>query len=175
MYKLNSLRSYLMQQVPGLRDNPDRLQVFIEQPGSLWCAAQPGAAVSAFQYSYQAECLVTDFSLHPDTLIVPVLEWVAQHEPDLLLSRDACEQGIHWESDILSDQLIDIKISLRLTERVTISIENGHRTIRHHTEPQLDPPATIPESWQIIMRHPDGTEDIALEWQVTPNQPAPQP
>lgn len=175
MYKLQSLREYLLDHVPTLRANPDKLQVYVINQGSIICAAEASGGVSGFQYKYQAAVLVTDCSLHADTVIVPVLEWVAQYQPDLLLSIDASEHGIHFESDIISHDLIDLQITLHLTERVTIDTSTGVRIIQHHTEPQLQTAAQTPEHWQIIVRHPDGRQTVTLEWQATPVPITPQP
>lgn len=170
MYKLNSLREHLLRHVPGLKINPERLQVFIAKEGSITCAAEPSGGISGLQYHYEAQALITDYDGHPDAFIVPALEWVAQHQPELLLSHEASRQGIRFESDIISLQTIDLQITLSLTERVTVQIQDGRRIIAHHTEPILNPPATQPQEWQIWAQG----EQIA-SWQVTPNQPAQQP
>lgn len=175
MYKLNSLRDHLMQHVPGLRDNPDRLHVFVDEQGSITCAADASGTISGWQYRYEAKALVTDFAQHPDSFIAPILEWVLVEQPELLLSYSASEEGIRFDSDIISDTSIDLQVTLKLTERVTMRVENGARVITHHTEPQLNPQHEV-QHWQIIQRHPDGTpEDVVLDWTVTPNMPEPQP
>lgn len=175
MYKLQSLREYLIEHVPTLRANPDKLQVYVINQGSIICAAEASGGVHGFQYKYQAAALVTDFSPHADTVIVPVLEWVAQHQPDLLLSMEASENGIRFEPDIISHELIDLQITLNLTERVTIDTSTGVRIIQHHTEPQMQAPAQTPEHWRIIVRHPDGQQAVMLDWQSTPTPIKPQP
>ena len=165
MYKLHSLRDYLMQHVPSLADNPDRLHVFVEDEGSIICAADATGGISGWQYRYEAKALVTDYALHPDLFIAPILEWVRREQPELLLSHAASEAGIRFESDIISHESIDLQVTLRLTERVTMVTMDSQRVIQHHSEPQLDPLADI-ESWQIIQRHPDQPDELVAKWTV---------
>ena len=169
MYKLNSLRDYLMQHVPGLRQNPDRLHVFVDEQGSILCAAEAGQRVSGWQYQYEAKALVTDYSLHPDAFIAPVLEWVAQEQPDLLLSHAASEEGVRFESDIIADDAIDLQVTLKLSERVTMRIEDGKRVVQHHSEPPLSQHTDVAD-WEIYIK-----DELVMAWTEQPEQIEPQP
>lgn len=155
MIKPASLRAALEAALPDLKRNPDRLMVFIDE-GSVRCTAAPSLS---FEYAYTLQLVVTDYTEHTDTIMVPVLAWIARHQPELMLNPDLGRDGIRFEADLLNHRSMDLAISLSLTERVIVADNaDGTRTATHVGEPPLDPWEAV-ESWSLTLRHPDGTEE----------------
>lgn len=154
MLKPASLRAAVEAALPDLRANPDRLLVFIDQ-GALRCTA---AKSLSFEYSYTLQLVVTDYAQHADTIMVPVLAWVASHQPELLSNPDR-RDGIRFEADLINHTTMDLAVSIQLTERVVVSTHpDGTHTTQHLPEPPLDPwDSDI--TWSLTIRHPDGTQD----------------
>lgn len=156
MLKPASLRAALTAALPDLATHADRLLVFIDE-GSVRCTA---AESLSFEYGYTLRVVVTDYAQHADTVIVPLLRWVATHQPDLLANYDRHPDGITFEADLLSHGAMDLSIMLKLTERVVVGANKpGPGLIAHHVpEPPLDPYDYV-ETWALFIRHPDGTQE----------------
>lgn len=155
MIKPASLRAALEAALPDLKRNPDRLMVFVDE-GSIRCTAAPSLS---FEYTYTLQLVVTDYAEHADTIMVPVLAWIARHQPELMLNPDLGRDGMRFEADLLNHKSMDLAISLSLTERVVVADHtDGSRTATHVPEPPLDPWESV-ESWSLTLRHPDGSEE----------------
>ena len=155
MNKPNSLKQHLLAAVPELRGNPDKLLVFIDQ-GRIRSTTAPGLS---FEYGYTLNIILTDFAGHPDAVAVPLLAWMKINQPDLMQNLEKAKDAIQFEADILAGDLVDLSITLPLTERVIVkAAEGGTHNIEHATEPQLTEqlPAT---AFQLYA----GTELLA-EW-----------
>ena len=136
MNKANEVRELLTTAVPHLQKNPDALHIFIEE-GNLE-ASWAGKNLS-FEYQFNLIILVTDYSQHADTLMVPLLAWVAQHQPELLTNPDKRKEGIRFRADMLNHKTADIEITLQLTERVKVTVTEGGVEVVHLPEPVFDP------------------------------------
>ena len=155
MIKPASLRAAIEAALPDLKRNPDRLLVFIDE-GSIRCTGAPSLS---FEYGYTLQIVVTDYAEHADTIMVPVLAWVAVNQPDLLQNPDRQRDGIRFEADLLDHAKMDLSVRLQLTERVIVAdLPDGSRTATHVGEPPLDPYADV-SSWTLTIRHPDGTQE----------------
>jgi P2 phage tail completion protein R (GpR) len=115
MRKPDLLRAWLLRAVPDLSDHPDRLHLWIET-GRIICI--PGATLS-YQYRYDLILTVEDFARPADHLIVPLLAWLNDHEPQLL--RELGQEGLPINHDILGNASADIEIKLALKERALVS------------------------------------------------------
>jgi len=116
--------------------------------GSQWCKARPeqftvwaekgsveidATGEASFLYRYEIRVLVMDFPEHIDALMLPVLAWVHQQQPDLLLNPDS-NKKIGFEAEILSDDTADILITIPVWERVMVTRQNGIVTATHLPE-----------------------------------------
>lgn len=154
MIKPASLRAAIEAALPELKRNPDRLLVFIDE-GGIRCTA---AASLSFEYSYTLQVVVTDYARHADTIMVPVLAWVAHNQPELLANPDR-RDGIRFEADLINHKSMDLAVSIQLTERVVVTThQDGTYTAEHVPEPPLDMWEDV-ESWTLTIRHPDGTQE----------------
>jgi P2 phage tail completion protein R (GpR). len=131
MNKPKSLREALTIALPEIRQNPERLQIFIES-GQL---AATQAQNFSFIYHYTLSVLIIDFSNHVDTIFIPLMVWLREYQPDLLTGQP--DGGIGFDAEIVSNTATDIEIKLKLTETVVVTAENGKLVSRHLPEPPL--------------------------------------
>lgn len=143
MNKPKSLREALTQALPEIRQNPDRLQVFVES-GQL---AATQAQNFSFVYHYTLSVIVIDYSRHVDTLFIPLLVWVRENQPDLLTGEP--DGGIAFDAEIVSNTATDLELKLKLSETVVVTAENGKLVSRHLSEPPLMD-TTGPTGWEML-------------------------
>ncbi|WP_321919804.1 phage tail protein [Paraburkholderia tropica] len=128
MIKPASLRAAITAAIPDVATNPEKLTVFIDS-GLL--AATAGRSLS-FEYRYTLNVLLLEFAGDSDLLFVAILEWVREHQNDLVTNSDERERGITYEIDILDNQTADVSLKLTLTESVVVkTADDGTRTIAH--------------------------------------------
>lgn len=134
MIKPGSLRDHLLASVPGLRDSPDRLLVFVEG-GKLQSSYEPGLS---FQYLYTVSMILTDYAGSPDSVMLPLLQWVTRHQPELL-ANPARRDDIAFDVDVLANDLVDVAVKLPLTERVVVAAQaDGTFLLNHVGEPPTE-------------------------------------
>ncbi|EKF2709667.1 phage tail protein, partial [Escherichia coli] len=80
MLKPDSLRRALTDAVTVLKTNPDMLRIFVDN-GSI---ASTLATSLSFEKRYTLNVIVTDFTGDFDLLIVPVLAWLRENQPDIM-------------------------------------------------------------------------------------------
>lgn len=147
MLKPGSLREHLTAAVPFLRQNPDKLLVFIDQ-GTLASTFAPGFS---FEYRYVLRLIFTDFAAHPDAIMVPLLEWLRRHQPELL-ANPANRDQVAFEADVLANDKVDLEIKVPLTERVGVHArQGGGFEVEHYPEPDFGNDARV-SHWEIFLR-----------------------
>jgi hypothetical protein len=144
MYKPNSLRQHLSAASPDLRRDPDKLLVFADE-GRLIAT---GTAARSFEYAYKLNVIITDYGGNEDALMVPLLDWIAHHQPDLLNHPDKRERGIRFLVDFNNHNSVDISLEIELTERVIVRQDNSKLNIQHASEPLPAPDYSAPY-WQL--------------------------
>lgn len=158
MIKPDSLREHLTAALAEIRRDPDKLQVYIKS-GKL---VSTGAPSLSFEYQYTLSVLLTDYAGHPDSVMVPLIAWVALNQPELFANPDLQRAGLPFEADIIDKDLIDILIELPLTERVGVHAraDGAGYDVEHYPEPQPEPgwPAA---HWAIFLR-----DELIAEWDV---------
>lgn len=147
MKKPTDLRAHLANWVPELAAHPDKLHLFVDK-GRI--VAKLGASLS-FEYRYQLQIVVTDFSSASDTLIVPLLIWINDHQPNLLLDEKLQQSVVAFEAEVLDHERSDIGLTLELSERVLVQpAPAGGYSCTHVGEPAL-PDLGGPTGWQIYL------------------------
>lgn len=146
MKKLESLRKFLSDSIPELNRDADSLLVFAEK-GKIISTLTPSLS---FEYHYQGNLILTDYSGHADTIMVPLLVWVRTNQPDLLMPGEKDQNGIQFEAEILNHETADISITLELSERVRVQIVDNQHVITHLDEPPLDD-LTGPNPWELYV------------------------
>jgi len=158
MKKLHLLRTHLINAVPGLVRDPDRLLTFVED-GSI--EFRRGANLS-HEYQFAAQLVLTDFTDDLDTVMVPLLQWLAEYQPD----ADPTE-AVSFEAEILSNQSVDVALRVRLTERVIAKVDCESGAIRvDHALPRFERDTCPATHWQLLLRDDVADSDYALvaEW-----------
>lgn len=146
MIKPSSLREALIATNPALKDAPDSLHTFIEG-GTV---ASTMGNTGAWRYHYTLQILLTDFAGHPDSIFAPLIGWVREFQPDLLLNQDDKKQ-IQFEVELLSESTYDIAIKLPLSESVVLSTVDGKLVATHTPEPKFhDYPEGI--TWDLYVK-----------------------
>lgn len=169
MLKLDSLRDFLTAAVPALRQEADRLQIFVDK-GSIRATGVPVAAgVTGFEYGYTCTLLLLDLAEHPDSIFVPLLAWVGAHQPELLQNFERNRQGIAFEADILANDKIDLQISLELTERVVARPRDGGGVDIEHLP---EPPQAGVETWPGLAGEPPPATSIYVGDELIAEIPA---
>lgn len=147
MKKPVSLRAHLEQWLPDLKRNPDKLHVFVED-GHV--ATKAGNSAS-FEYRYTLILLVTDFAEPLDTLVVPLLVWAQEHQPDLIHAIDKQDKAIAIRAEHLDHDKMDVELTLKLSERVLVRPLAAGYECEHIGEPPL-PDLGGPTGWQLYVK-----------------------
>ncbi len=132
MNKPGSLRKHLLSHIGELRNDPDRMLTFIDD-GKIRCTTAAGLS---FEYGYNLQLIITDFAGHPDTVMIPLLDWLRTNQHELLANHDSNKDAIQFDADIMANDLVDLSITLPLTERVIVKkLVNGTVSVTHPDEP----------------------------------------
>ncbi|ENZ94484.1 P2 phage tail completion protein R (GpR) [Xanthomonas fragariae LMG 25863] len=93
-------------------------------------------------YQYTPNLIVTDYAGHPDSVMLPRLNWVQLNQSELL-SNPARPGEIAFEADIPANDAMDLSIKLPLTEQVVVTTKDGGgHDMTHSPKPLLDPAST---------------------------------
>ena len=130
MKKLESLRAHLIASVPTIRNSPEKMEVFVDK-GDV--AVRAGSL--SFEYSYTASIWVQDHAGSIDTLLVPILAWIAANQPDLFEKGE--RKPFTFESELLDAETCDITITLDLTELVRVEQQARGLKVTHLPDPVL--------------------------------------
>lgn len=133
MKKPEGLRAHLTAALPWLRDNPDRLLVFIDE-GGIVSTEEAGLS---FEWRYTLNLIFTDLAAHPDHIAVPLLAWLRDNQSELMGNPER-RNDIRFEADVLAGDKIDLSIKLPLTERVGVHLQDGKSVVEHYAEPRWE-------------------------------------
>lgn len=133
MLKPLLLREALRARVPVLKTSPEQLRMFIDN-GRIVSTL---AASLSFEYQYQLNLLVTDFTEDCDLLIVPIQQWLRENQPDIMATPERQQSGFTFKADMLNDNSFDISINLQLTERVIVTQNGTALHVDHLSEPPI--------------------------------------
>lgn len=140
MLKPDNLRQALTESVPVLSKNPEMLRLFIDN-GKINSTL---AASLSFEKQYTLNVVVTDFTDDFDLLLVPVLAWLREQQPDIMTSEEGRKKGFTWYADINTDKSFDISISLLLTERTLVKQVDKALHVENIPEPTPPEPVKRP-------------------------------
>ncbi|CAL4868202.1 hypothetical protein MMA231_02477 [Asticcacaulis sp. MM231] len=133
MEKPKSLRALLCKCIPDLVDNPSKIEMYAHA-GKIraWLSKEH----MSYEYHYDLEITVLNFSAPPDTVFMPIVAWLASHEVAALQNHD--RNAFDFEVDILDEHTVDISITLKLTEAIdVIPRKGGGHTLQARKETPL--------------------------------------
>ncbi|MGC0152679.1 phage tail protein [Chromobacterium vaccinii] len=147
MNKPASLRAALEAALPELRDNPDRLQMLVEDGG---ISTAPGRL--SFGYRYTLKTLILDYAGHLDQVIIPLRAWIEQNEPPLIQNAELREKGFRFEVDWVKADAVDLQITLQLSEAVRVErLPGGDIRATHLGEPVAEWEGAGVTDWKITV------------------------
>jgi len=144
MQKVEALRNLLVRAVPALTADPSKLAFFVDR-------GRIGARMGnlSFEYRYSVNLVLLDYAGDQDAVIVPIIAWIAEHQPELLQRQDSEPFG--FESEWLAQDKQDLSITIDLTERVMVRRVEGGVTTEHLADtlpPDIFPGAEDARLWQ---------------------------
>ncbi|MDH4743157.1 phage tail protein [Sphingomonas sp. CBMAI 2297] len=124
MNKPDQLRRVLLAHVPDLKASPDRLSLFIDKGRVVASAGSLG-----FVCAYTLNVVVQDYAGDVPALLVPVLAWIAEAQPDLLQKPE--RQPFTFGAELMDEKAADVSIYIDLTETVQVQVnpEGGFSTV----------------------------------------------
>ncbi len=152
MKKPDELRRVLLAHVLQLGRDPAKLSLFIDKGRIVARAGSLG-----FEYRYTLNVVAQDYTGDVDTLMVPVLAWIAEAQPDLLERAAATgQEPFVFESEILDGDAADVSINIELTEGVIVKAKEGggFTAERIDDRPHADefPDVCCVPLWQLFLR-----------------------
>ena len=145
MHKLKSLRQALIDAIPQLNANPERLQMSV---GGGNIDARQASSLS-FEKRYALNVKVSGFTGDSEGFFVPVLAWLRENQPDIFTLDEGRKNGYTFAVVLNDDDTMDITISVQLTERILVSQEQGALHVTYSPEPPLPDPVTRPKALYI--------------------------
>lgn len=142
MHKLKSLRQALIDAIPQLNANPERLQMSI---GGGNIDARQASSLS-FEKRYALNVKVSGFTGDSEGFFVPVLAWLRENQPDIFTLDEGRKNGYTFAIVLNDDDTMNITISVQLTERILVSQEQGALHATYSPEPPLPEPVTRPKA-----------------------------
>ena len=142
MHKLRSLRQALIDAIPQLNANPERLQMSV---GGGNIDARQASSLS-FEKRYALNVKVSGFTGDSEGFFVPVLAWLRENQPDIFTLDEGRKNGYTFAIVLNDDDTMNITISVQLTERILVSQEQGALHATYSPEPPLPEPVTRPKA-----------------------------
>lgn len=129
MQKIETLRAALTESLPELKNEPDRLRMWVEDGAG---SSRQTASLS-FGFSYRLNVLLVEMSTDIALIALPIFRWLRVNQPDLLAPG---KEGFSFDADVLDNRTCDIVIQLSLTENVQVApIEAGGWSLDYLPEP----------------------------------------
>lgn len=129
MKKAELLRAALIAGNTWCKANPEQITVWVEK-GHIQIEATGEAS---FMYHYTIQVLAMDFPGQIDDLMLPLLAWAWEQQPDLLLNPDN-NRKVEFDADIVNDDVADILFKVPAWERVIVEIADGKPVAKHLAE-----------------------------------------
>ncbi|PJG82121.1 phage tail protein [Caviibacterium pharyngocola] len=156
MLKAELIRSLLQNTLPDLKNNPDKLEIYIDD-GLI---VGTGAHSASYEIQYTLNIVVTDFSGSPDMIFAPLMDFIRKNQPELVENPERRKDGFKFIEDPNNHDSIDLSIYLKLTERVLVKEENGKNIIKHLNEPTLNEYPDVTH-WQLFVGN-----ELVREWKT---------
>lgn len=150
MIKAELLRAALTTGNTWCKANPEQITVWVEK-GHIQIEATGEAS---FMYHYTIQVLAVDFPGQIDDLMLPLLAWAWEQQPDLLLNPDN-NRKVEFDADIVNDDVADILFKVPAWERVIVEIADGKPVAKHLAESR---PRFNGGEWEMVFDPESGGE-----------------
>ena len=139
MEKPALLRAEIEKHLPELKNNPEKLTLFV-QNGRV----SGNKHTLGHEVRYTLALMIDGYTGDTDILNAVILNWARRHQPDLLAPGHVPDNAYRLEADILDNRSCDLLIELALSGRITVTADNnGQVTVRHQKPPTEDEMANI--------------------------------
>lgn len=174
MNKPDSVRRHLSAALavayPEILTDPERLLVSVDKGKVASTGARlAGGAVGA-RYDYDLVLTLIDFpaALGPNAVFLPLVSWLARHQPDVLQSYTTNPEALRFELDVVASDKVDLQVTVSLSESVTaVRGQDGAFVFTTHAEPEADEHvARAGETFRLVV---DGV--TVAEWTEPPPPP----
>lgn len=129
MRKPKSLRNALEAALPELRNEPERLKLWIEN-GAVRAR---GTTSHGFALQYPLSVLIEEAKTDIAIIALAITRWLRVNQPDLLSPNG---YSFQFESDILDLTTADILFTIPLTENIAVEPQaDGSWAVTYLTEP----------------------------------------
>lgn len=129
MSKAKSLRNALEAAIPELRNEPDRLKLWIEN-GAVRAR---GTSSHGFALQYPLSVLIEQAKTDLAVIVLAITRWLRVNQPDLLAPN---VDSFQFESDILDLTTADILFTINLTENIAVAPQpDGSWSVTYLAEP----------------------------------------
>lgn len=142
MKKAELMREALIAGNTWCKANPEQITVWVEK-GNIGIEA---TGEPSFMYLYTINVLAVEFPGAVDDLMLPIMAWAWQYQPDLLLNHDN-NRKVEFDADIISDDLADLLFKVPVWERVMVEIVDGKPVAKHLSE---DRPRIYGGEWEVV-------------------------
>lgn len=166
MKKLADLRAHLTKALPILRRQPELLQLFADE-GAIACTLAAGLT---YRTAYKITGQLWDFADHPDAVWVPLLDWIARNQPELLASSKTNATAINWRAELLDANKVDLEFSFSVTEVVQVQIRSDGKGADVVHVPGPKPDHADVRRWSLWV-----ADDLVAEWDAPADQLSPWP
>ncbi len=153
MQKPDSLRQALLNAVPALRSHPDTLRLYVAS-GNIAATLAPSLS---FEKQYSLNVAITDFNDDIDLLLVPVMAWLRENQPDIMSTDEGRSKGFTFYADINAGRSVNITLNLLLTERTLVKENEAGLYAENLPEPLPAEPVARP-----IMLYING--ELVSQW-----------
>lgn len=129
MSKAKSLRAALTAAIPELRNEPNRLKLWIEN-GAVRAR---GTASHGFALQYPLSVLIEEAKTDIAIIALAITRWLRVNQPDLLAPNG---DSFQFESDILDVTTADILFTINITENISVDPQpDGSWEVTYLEEP----------------------------------------
>ena len=118
MKKAQLLRAHLRAHIPFLAENPDRLVMYVEQAKIIANYIN----TLSHEVRYTLTVGIEGFTGTPDAVNAAIIEFMQQHQRDVLQNRDLAETAISMNAEIIDAQNYDLMYQIQLRELVTVKL-----------------------------------------------------
>ena len=151
MKKPHALREYLLNAIPDLPKDQDRLLIFAND-GKLMSTAATGYS---FEMSYTLDLIITDYAGDVDVFGIVLFTWIIDNQSELMANLNKAKDSISFEAELIDNTKYDLHFKIPLTERVIVKKNaEGKFEMSYPPEPQYTEFET-PTDFELIDK--DGT------------------
>ncbi|KFB99470.1 phage tail protein [Trabulsiella guamensis ATCC 49490] len=137
MLKANALRTTMLECSNWCRANPEAFTVFVGEGNVETTGETP-----TFVYRYTLVFFLMGFTADIDEIVLPLMAWLADNQPDLLLNPQK-NRDIGFKTIINDDDTADLLFELPIRERVKVTRDESGRL---HAEHLPEPKPRIPSA-----------------------------